>query len=128
MRLTRKKAERLAEHSDPLQQRSASQFSLTGTQHTACVMRTNWQQFEVGALPRFFFHVYTDAVAFDDEGLELQSPVIAKEAAIRTARELAAEEIRDKGQVSIRHRIEVEDGDGRPLFTLPLSAAFKIVH
>jgi len=78
-------------------------------------------------VPRYFFHVYSDTVAIDDEGQELDSLTLAREAAIRAAREFAAEEITRCGQISFRHRIEVEDHNGRPIFTLPFSAAFKVV-
>ena len=78
-------------------------------------------------MSRYFFHVYSDTVAIDEEGQELSSLSIARAAAIRAAREFAAEEITNSGQVSLRHRIEVEDENGRPLFTLPFSAAFKII-
>lgn len=78
-------------------------------------------------MSRYFFHVYSDTVAIDEEGQELASLAIAREAAIRAAREFAAEEITSCGQISLRHRIEVEDENGRPIFTLPFSAAFRIV-
>ena len=81
----------------------------------------------VATVSRYFFHVYSDTVALDDEGQELTSLSIAREAAVRAAREFAAEEITEGGQVSLRHRIEVEDENGRPLFTLPFSAAFRII-
>jgi hypothetical protein len=78
-------------------------------------------------MSRYFFHVYSDTVAIDEEGQELASLSIAREAAIRAARDFAAEEITSCGQISLRHRIEVEDENGRPIFTLPFSAAFRIV-
>jgi hypothetical protein len=77
---------------------------------------------------RYFFHVYSDTVALDDEGQELPSLSMAKEAAARAAREFAADAIIERGQLSLRHRIEVEDEGGRPLFTLPFSAAFRIIY
>ena len=78
-------------------------------------------------MSRYFFHVYSDTVALDEDGQELTTLSIAREAAVRAARQFAADEIVERGQVSLRHRIEVEDENGRPLFTLPFSAAFKIV-
>ena len=77
---------------------------------------------------RYFFHVYSDTVALDDEGQELPSLSIARDAAVRAAREFAADEIAERGHLSLRHRIEVEDENGRPLFTLPFSAAFKVIY
>ena len=79
-------------------------------------------------MSRYFFHVYGDTVAVDEDGQDLASVTIAREAAVRAAREFAAEEITKRGQVQLRHRIEVEDEQGRPVFTLPFSAAFKIVY
>lgn len=79
------------------------------------------------AVSRYFFHVYSDTIALDEEGQELESLSIAREAAVRAARQCAADEITERGQVSVRHRIEVEDENGRPLFTLPFSAAFRII-
>ena len=79
-------------------------------------------------MPRFFFHVYDDYVALDDEGAELPSVAEAREAAVRAARELATEEIRAKGKLTLKHRIDVEDENGRPLLTMPSSAAFRIVE
>jgi len=78
-------------------------------------------------MSRYFFHIYSDTVALDEDGQELTSLSIAREAAVRVAREFAADEIVQRGEVSLRHRIEVEDENGRPLFTLPFSAAFRII-
>ena len=79
-------------------------------------------------MSRYFFHVYGDTVALDDAGEDLASLTIAREAAVRAAREFAAEQITKRGEVHLRHRIEVEDEEGRPVFTLPFSAAFKIIY
>ncbi|MCL6699615.1 hypothetical protein LZ496_12585 [Sphingomonas sp. NSE70-1] len=79
-------------------------------------------------MSRYFFHVYSDAVAHDEDGQDLASVTIAREAAVRAAREFAADQITERGEVHLRHRIEVEDEQGRPVFTLPFAAAFKIVY
>ena len=79
-------------------------------------------------MSRYFFHVYSDAVALDEDGQDLPSVAIAREAAVRAVRKFAAEEITNRGEVHLRHRIEVEDEQGRPVFTLPFSAAFKIIY
>lgn len=72
--------------------------------------------------------MYGDTVALDDVGEDLASLTIARKAAVRAAREFAAEQITKRGEVHLRHRIEVEDEEGRPVFTLPFSAAFKIIY
>jgi hypothetical protein len=79
-------------------------------------------------MPRFFFHVYDNIVALDDEGLELESAALARNAAVRAARQLAAEEIVSDGVLHLRHRIEVEDEEGRPVLTVPFAAAFKVIE
>ena len=79
-------------------------------------------------MPRYYFHVYSDTVALDENGEDLASVTIAREAAVRAAREFAAEEITKRGEVHLRYRIEVEDEQGRPVFTMPFSAAFKIIY
>ena len=49
----------------------------------------------------------------------------ARSRAIREAREIACEQIKE-GKLSLHHRIEVVDEDERPVFTLPFRSAFKI--
>jgi hypothetical protein len=78
-------------------------------------------------VPRYFFHVYDDVVALDDEGLKLENVTIARDSAVRAARGLAAAQIMEQGKVNIRHRIDVEDEERRPVLTLPFSAAFGVV-
>jgi hypothetical protein len=78
-------------------------------------------------VPRYFFHVYDDVVALDDEGLELENVTIARDSAVSAARALAAAQIMEQGKVNIRHRIDVEDEERRPVLTLPFSAAFGVV-
>jgi hypothetical protein len=65
-------------------------------------------------MPRFFFHVYDDIVALDNEGVELSSIERAKDEAIRGARALACEEVL-KGDLHLDHRIEVADESGAVL-------------
>ena len=78
-------------------------------------------------MPKFYFHVYDQVVSLDEQGVELKNASLARDAAIRAARELAAEEIVRDGKVYLHHRIEVEDAQGRPVLTLPFSAAFRVV-
>lgn len=76
-------------------------------------------------MTRFFFHVYDDVAALDDEGMELRDLDAARDEAIRGARELACEQIR-KGALNLAHRIEVMDADQRPVLTMPFRSAFRI--
>ena len=76
-------------------------------------------------MPRFFFHVYDDNVALDEEGQELPSSAAAKEEAIRAARQLACAEVM-KGHLGLAHRIEVEDKDGVPVATVAFKDAIQL--
>lgn len=76
-------------------------------------------------MPRFFFNIHDDAVTVDDQGVELSDVAAAREAALRSARELICEQVRE-GRVNLRHRIEIEDEDRRPVVTLPFASAIEI--
>jgi hypothetical protein len=78
-------------------------------------------------MPCYFFNVYDDVVAIDEEGVELPDLAAAHEQAIKAARELASAEL-TRGTLYLKHRIEVEDEDRRPVLTLPFRAAFKIIE
>ncbi|HEV2866811.1 MAG TPA: hypothetical protein VGX37_09860 [Allosphingosinicella sp.] len=77
------------------------------------------------AVPRFFFNLYDDVVSVDDQGVELPDVAAAREEALRGARELICDQVRN-GRLNLRHRIEVEDEDRRPVLTLPFGAALEI--
>jgi hypothetical protein len=78
-------------------------------------------------MPRYFFHVYDDVVALDEEGVELSDLAAAHRQALEGARELACAELA-QGTLHLKHRIEVEDENRRPVLTLPFRSAFKIVE
>jgi hypothetical protein len=60
-------------------------------------------------VPRYFFHLYDDVCARDEEGRLLPDADAAKMAAVASARDLICEQVRN-GYFDRRHRIEVEDG------------------
>ena len=68
-------------------------------------------------MPRYFFHVYDDLVASDEEGLELPGIKEALIKAERGARELAADEVM-RGALHLDHRIEVADENGSVVATV----------
>jgi hypothetical protein len=76
-------------------------------------------------MPRFYFHVYNDIVAIDEEGLELPDLEAARAQALESARELVCEGIH-KGQLNLDHRIEVEDEDHKPVLILTYRDAFAV--
>ena len=78
-------------------------------------------------MPRFFFHVYDDVVAIDDEGMELPDAEAARDAAVAGARALAADQAR-KGHLDLSHRIEVKDESGSPVLTLTFDEAVRVTR
>jgi len=77
------------------------------------------------AMPRYYFHVYDDDTALDDEGLDLPDLEAARREALAGARSLAAEQV-IMGKLTLHHRIEVEDEARRPVLTLPFGSAFQV--
>jgi hypothetical protein len=63
-------------------------------------------------VPRYFFHLYNDEIARDDEGIELPNDAAALQRGEMEARNMAAESVR-KGHLILDHRIVVcaEDGN-----------------
>jgi hypothetical protein len=74
---------------------------------------------------RFFFHVYDDVVALDEEGIDLLNADVARAMAISAARALAADQVR-KGALTLHHRIEVTDDTGAHVATVELRDAVKV--
>lgn len=78
-----------------------------------------------GGMPRYYYNVFDDSVAVDDEGLELPDIAAARVEALRGARSIIAEQVA-RGRICLNCRIEVEDADRRPVLTLPFTEAVKI--
>jgi len=76
-------------------------------------------------MPRYYFHIYSDDVTIDREGQELADFETARLEATRGARELICDSVR-KGRLTLGHRVEVEDEDGRPLFTIRFADAVTL--
>ncbi len=76
-------------------------------------------------MPRFFFNVDDDIIAKDDEGLELPSVAAARLEAIRSARELIADQVRH-GHFVLSHWIDVVDEHGDPVLTITFRDAVDI--
>jgi hypothetical protein len=83
------------------------------------------KQCAVARMPRFYFHVYNDLVAIDEEGLELPDLDAAREQAMESARELVCEGIH-QGYLNLDHRIEVEDEAHEKVLTLSFRDAFTV--
>lgn len=76
-------------------------------------------------MPRYFFHVYDDVIAHDQEGVELPNEAAARLQALVGARDLMAEQVKH-GYLVRSHWIDVVDAQGEALFTLTFGEAVDI--
>jgi hypothetical protein len=78
-------------------------------------------------MPRFHLNLFNNVDALDDEGAEFADLAAAKQIAIAGARELMAAHVMAGKPVSLWHRIEIADDDGKVLATLPFSELITIM-
>ena len=76
-------------------------------------------------MPRYFFDLYDDTVARDEEGQELPDAAAARRAAIMNARHIACAEVLE-GHLNLKHRIEVRDEGGNLLATVRFEDALEL--
>ena len=76
-------------------------------------------------MPRYFFHLYDDIVAQDDEGMELPNIDAARLKALSGARDVIAEQVR-RGYFVRSHWIDVVDVQGEPVLTVTFRDAVDI--
>jgi len=76
-------------------------------------------------MQRFYFHLYNDIVAMDEEGIELPDLETAKAAAIINIRDLLIDDVK-AGRVPLQHRIEIADDAGTILATVPFGDAVAV--
>jgi hypothetical protein len=76
-------------------------------------------------MPRYFFNVYDDIIAQDEEGAELPNHAAARLNALRGARDLIAEQVR-RGYLVLSHWIDVVDEQGEKVLTLTFRDAVDI--
>jgi hypothetical protein len=67
-------------------------------------------------VPRYFFHVYDDVIAQDEEGTELPNLAAARLNALAGARDLISEQVR-RGYFVPSHWIDVIDEQGETVLT-----------
>ncbi len=77
-------------------------------------------------MPRFYFHLHNDIDSFDEEGRELPDVEAAREAALREARCMAAESVR-QGHLDRAHYVAVTDENGDTLFSTTFREAVRII-
>jgi hypothetical protein len=76
-------------------------------------------------VPRYFFHVYDDVIAQDDEGRELPNLAAARLEALRGARALIGEQV-SHGYIVLSHWIDVVDEHGDNVLTITFRDAVDI--
>jgi hypothetical protein len=77
-------------------------------------------------MPTFFFHIRGGAVEAEDFiGMDLPNVAAARNEAVRSARDIMMDEIQ-AGRLSLKRRIDVEDQDQRPIFSLPFGEAIEL--
>ena len=76
-------------------------------------------------MPRYFFHVYDDVIARDDEGVELPNIEAARLNAIRGARDIIAGQVRH-GHFVQSHWIDVVDENNETVLKVAFRDAVDI--
>jgi hypothetical protein len=70
-------------------------------------------------MPRYYIHIYDDAVMIDRDGMELRDLAAAKHEAIRGARSMMAEHLVAGRPLQLFHRVEIADESGKVLAVIP---------
>lgn len=76
-------------------------------------------------MPRFFFNVYDDVVAIDEEGLDLPNAEAARLHAVAGARDLMATQVKH-GYLIRSHWIDVVDAQGEMVLQVRFGDAVDI--
>jgi len=78
-------------------------------------------------MPRFFFHIRDGESVDDPDGMYLPDTRSARLEAVRSARDIMAEDVR-RGQLPLSAWIEVTDENGEAIFAVPFAEAVNIRH
>jgi hypothetical protein len=76
-------------------------------------------------VPRYFFNLYDDVIAIDEEGTSLPNEQAARLQAIIGARDIVAEQVR-RGYLVRSHWIDVLDEQGQFVMKVTFGAAIDI--
>ena len=76
-------------------------------------------------MPRYFFNVYDDVIASDDEGMDLPNEQAARLHDIIGARDIMVEQVR-RGYLVRSHWIDVVNDQGEVLLTVTFGDAVDI--
>ena len=78
-------------------------------------------------MPRFYFHLRDGESIDDPDGMFLPDAGMARLEAIRSARDIMAEDVR-RGTLDLSVRIEVTDENGEPILAVPFREVVKIAQ
>ena len=76
-------------------------------------------------MPHFYFHLHNDLTSIDEEGVDLPDVEAAMQKAAGTAREMAAESVRE-GHLVLDHRIDVANELGETVGTVHFGEVVKV--
>jgi hypothetical protein len=76
-------------------------------------------------MPRFYLHLQDGERVCDETGMVFDGLDGAREEAVRTARDMMADQVR-RGRLSLRDRIEIFDEAGRRLLIVPFREAVRL--
>jgi hypothetical protein len=76
-------------------------------------------------MPKFFFNLRNDVSINDWEGKDLADVATARELAIKHARGIMSEDVKD-GRLVLKDEIEVVDEEGESVLKLPFRDAIEI--
>jgi len=75
-------------------------------------------------MPRYYFHLHDDGEALDEEGREFADTDAARAEAIRSVRDLMAEDVK-QGKLTLSHWIGVHDQSGHRVFSVRFREAVE---
>ena len=78
-------------------------------------------------MPRYFFHLFNDIDALDDEGQELPNDAVALQRAAENARAMAADSV-CRGRLVLDHRIEVKSDGGKCIGTVHFRDVVQVLQ
>lgn len=76
-------------------------------------------------MSRYFFHLYNDIIAMDEEGVDLPDRETAHANGIKEAREMMVDTVTD-GRINFSHRIDIADESGAIVDSVMFSEAVKV--
>jgi hypothetical protein len=79
-------------------------------------------------MPRYFFDLYNDMVALDEEGTVLPNTKAAQARGLSEAREMIRASVEDHKRIDLEHRIEVRDEGGEIVSAIRFEEAVQFVR